>query len=270
MEKRALNIVRNLLSERLGIELSVVEKPDEKNRNTKDIDLLLKNGKNQHFAFEHTSIDAYEDQRGIQNNIYNFLKPIFNELKRVIPKDRYFKLIVPHEFIINLSNNKKKELRKKLIDWIKINLKILNEKDGYYCELGNKRNTFRLYCRGAHKKLNGEIMYSIWIPENIDIKQKERVIKSLKSKLPKLKNYQKNATTVLILEDTDISMNSVNAIEGCLKNIKWRFLFSWPNYIIYLLSHNNKFIDCWIFKENKHWYNKIGKRHYQDKLANLE
>ncbi|MBN2590270.1 MAG: hypothetical protein JXA96_10445 [Sedimentisphaerales bacterium] len=244
-----------------GIKYEISQRPDEKNRQTQDVDFIIeptdKKEQSPKIAVEHTIIEAYEEQIAYVNQSYDIVKEINKRCEGKLPKDRYFKISIPQDFIVKASKRIRNCLIKEMEGWIPNIAKNLNIRE--QCSLFYNKQKIWLECGGSSSKLNGKVVRIPMSPDKDIWKRKERFRRSIEQKLSKLVKYKENDfTTALLLED-------VSGIH-CKSSDHWSDLIPTQyqsefqtkiDYVVIFDSYRNEMILGLIWKEGSKIYSEI-------------
>lgn len=187
--------------------LKVEERPDKKNRNSRDIDAIAGP-----FAIEHTSIDALPEQR---RDADWFLKAV-GGIEKELPKKVLFRLRIIIEYTAVKKGQKWDEIRKGLMNWISDQAPHLA--DGRHVLNGVSGIPFKLHVTKASDRPPG-VFFSRFVPPDETLSS--RVKTKCDEKAKKLLRYKTHKTTVLLtvllIESDDIALMSESMIRDAIQ-----------------------------------------------------
>jgi hypothetical protein len=198
--ERFIEIVKSLT----GIEYVEFERPDEVNRSTPDVELVLVSSinKNDKIAVEHTRVESFQGQIEYVNRWHNIVCSVNDGCRERIPPDRYYFLAAPQKMVDSLVGERRVRFISYLSSWVaKTAPNLLLEDSDEQIEYEGHKIT--LTCRGDHERLNGNVWGMPEEPENQKALQGERLRRAVRDKLPKLTKYKEKPgfKTALLLED---------------------------------------------------------------------
>jgi len=183
--------------------LMVEERPDKKNRNSRDIDAIAGP-----FAIEHTSIDAIPEQR---RGVDWFLK-VVGGIEKELSKKVSFRLRITIEYTAVKKGQNWDAIRKGLMNWISNQSPRLT--DGRHVLNGVPGIPFRLHVTKASDRPPG-VFFSRFVPPDETLVA--RVKTKCDEKAEKLLKYKSDKTTVLLLESDDIALMSEIMIRDAIQ-----------------------------------------------------
>jgi hypothetical protein len=176
-----------------NIEIDDLIRPDENNRNSKDIDAIIDN-----LAIEHTSIDTIANQRRDSDW---FLKAVGGLKVELATELKYRLNIVLHYDAIKVGQNWS-QIRKNMKNWVTTNSPALP--DGTHIIRGESGIPFEFKVIKVSDRRPG-LYFKRYDPNDGSLTARVKV--HLKKKAHKLKPYQENKyTTILLVESNDIAL----------------------------------------------------------------
>jgi len=116
-EINACNAFIEILKKIKGVAYEIVDFPEEKNRKTQDVEVILapksENGQSPKIAVEHTIVEAHDKQLAYVNQSYDVVEKINMRCQGKLPIDHYFQLVIPPALIIDTSKKREINLLKK-------------------------------------------------------------------------------------------------------------------------------------------------------------
>ncbi|MHC4208052.1 MAG: hypothetical protein ACYSTT_25635 [Planctomycetota bacterium] len=203
-EKNACDAFREILQKIKGVEYEIVERPEERNRKTPDVDFILApNLESEQYpkiAVEHTIIEAHEKQFKYINQLYGIEKELDLNCRGKLPNDFCFNLIAPPSLIAGMNKKNRDKFVGEISSWIPNVAKSLTT-DQQSSRLYNKYEV-SLWCVGSCSGINGTIRMMPSRPGDSEKERRERLHRAIEEKLPKLIKYKdKGVATALLLED---------------------------------------------------------------------
>jgi hypothetical protein len=241
-----------------GMQYEKIESPDDRNRQTPDVDFLLESngGERDTIAVEHTILESFERQIRYVNRSYDIVESINDGCKNSIPADRYYFLGIPPGLVDSLVGKIRKHIIVALITWVENSVQDLRIDNNVYTDYEGHK--ISLICGGSHPQLNGNVWRAPLRPENDEILQAQRFSRAIKDKLPKLWQYKKrNIKTALLLEDiasiaSIISLRDSGISSDDISNIK-----EYIDYLVVFVSNKDRMVVGNVWKEMAVWYSEI-------------
>jgi hypothetical protein len=259
------NEIIRILKEKTGVEYYFKEKPDSKNSETKDIDIILidKTGR-QKVAVEHTTIESFIDQRKYGSACISHRGTLEEKLKGLLPSDKYFFLCLPNEMFRKENQRKLNQVDALIIDWIAKNASALGEREQGRIELPCIGAYAYLQARWHNKNLNGTAIIAPYVSGDLEAQRNDRIDKAIDDKVDKLSEYKtRGFHTILALEDVDIYLSRADLVEASLVRYKGQ-LNTRIDSIYYFLSNGDNILESVIIKDNDAWFDEIAERIYID------
>lgn len=196
-----------------GVAFKEVDRPDEKNRSTQDIDFILapkyEKDKYPKIAVEHTIVEAHEKQLKYVNQLNGIEKEIKQRCQGKLPIDSCFSLSAPPSLIGGMNKKKRDQFIEEMSSWIPNVAKFLTTGQWSSC-LYNKHEV-SLLCEGSLSEFNGTIGMISSRPDDTERERQDRFRRAIEDKLPKLMKYKEiGFATALLLED--ISLSHLNPV----------------------------------------------------------
>jgi hypothetical protein len=183
--------------------LKVEERPDKKNRNSRDIDAIAGP-----FAIEHTSIDALPEQR---RDADWFMKAV-GGIEKELPKKVSFRLRITIEYTAVKKGQDWDAIRKGLMNWIRNHSPHLT--DGRHVLNGVPGVPFKFYVTKVSDRPPGIFFYRTMPPDET---LSTRVKMKCDEKAEKLLKYKPHKTTVLLIESDDIALMNEMTIRDAIQ-----------------------------------------------------
>jgi len=209
-EKHVCQALLDVIVKRKKTVIEKIEYPDEKVRNEKAVDALVKTS-SQEIVLEHTRIESYTKQIEDWSQIRRLLKPLVAMLNDKLPTPGYYELAVDVGAIKGAKDTQ--GIQNALIKWIKKNAPLL--------KLGSPEVAPNHYLKEKPDGVPFEVSLYRWpsndgkffivenAPNKLKTKSKERIKEALEQKCPKLwRAKRNNRISVLLLELNDISLGS--------------------------------------------------------------
>jgi hypothetical protein len=275
--KQVCNALAGLIAKREDLEISKVSYPDEEERRDEDVDVLIKH-KDGEIVIEHTRIESYPKQTEDWKMFEKLLYPLEKEFEGRLPSG-YYELFV--ELRAVKGAKKAKEIQEALKKWIEqraptltlgppgietsLNSVFSNNKENgsipSHCitEKPGKVPFEVTLCRWpGYNEFDKKLLIVSETPRDLEEKRKQRIIKALDDKCPKLQKAKekcKNGVSILLLELNDISLGNYHrvgdALESglvCRKDV--------PDEI-YLIRTETTDWWVWIMKEGERVFQKV-------------
>ena len=257
-EKNACNAFIEILQKIRGFEYKIVYRPEDKNRNTQDVEAILApNVENDQFpkiAVEHTIIEAHEKQFKYVNQLKGIEKEIDQKCRGKLPIDYCFGLIAPPSLIAGMNKKNREKFVKEMVSWIPNVSKSLT-RNQRSSRLYNGHEV-SLWCVGSCPGINVTMRMMSSRPGDPKKDRRERFHRAIKEKLPKLISYKEQGfETALLLED--VSAVYINPEENMIpRQYSTEFRLK-TDYVIILVSQEEKiFLGC-VWKEKSQLYSEI-------------
>lgn len=248
-EKRIVDSIIAIINYRQNQECHIVSEPDEVNRSTGDIECILKSG-NKCLAIEHTRYESFIDQTSMAMALKSIREDIEHELSGKLPEDKLFTLILPVDLTRRLDRKKQKIIIAEVKEWIMNETLTMTWNETKIKKFEDDNLTFYLSSQKSILNMNGKLHTSLYVNELSEDKRKRRMKKIFDDKLPKLYKYKENQfTTILAIEDIDISLSNLPFCENAIDKLRDNFNGLLPDYIYYFTTYDNRIMDAWIIKE---------------------
>lgn len=263
-EENACNAFMDILKEIKGVTYKIIERPDEKNRNTQDVDFILaSNIENEQYpkiAVEHTIIEAHKEQIKYVKKLESIEKEIDHKCQGKLPIDYCFSITAPPSLIAGMNKKNRDKFVETISSWIPNVAKSLN-RDQQSSRLYNGHEV-SLWCVGSCSELNGTVGMISVRPEKAKERQ-ERFRRAIKEKLPKLIKYkEKGFATALLLEDVSfVHTNPGNNLKDLIPNQYHSEFQSKIDYVVIFVSNKKKMIVGLVWKEESQLYSEIPENH---------
>jgi len=261
-ETIACNAVINVIKRRIGKQYRIFSRPDTENRDSKDIDFILTATDGPDIAVEHTTLDSFENQRGLGHMAVKYIKNVETKIKPYMQKDTYYYLWMPSHFVNSTSKKEQRDVLSELLTWIPDVIESLKPHGRKISrEILDRRYKFWFGRGGTHPKLNGTLLPGIIAPDNMEEQRINRIYRAMSDKLQKLFPYKlKRYETLLILDDTDFSLSNSMTVEETVINVREKYKGCLSNYIYQLTSFKDDIVEAWLLKEQEKWANEISNR----------
>lgn len=235
-EGKACDAALRLLEEREEARRGRIRFP-EKDHIGSPVELRVQIGAHE-YAIEHTLIEAFPGQIAADQRFATLIDPIVKELSGQLPKPGVYYVYFPIDTRVALSKAKLVELRVGLTEWIRSNAATLHAEQperrsrnhqprGH---VGVRKGTptglpFEVTLRrqvhwndsGRH---DGFLIPARFSPDDVEKLRLNRLAVALDKKCPKLKRCkQDGARSILVLEDTDISLSNQWVIGDALQAV---------------------------------------------------
>lgn len=260
-EENACKAFIDILKKIKGVEYIIKCRPDESNRETKDVDFILvqkdEDCQSPTIAVEHTRVLAHEEQMAYANQLCIIEKKIDSGCQGKLPTDRCFGLTAPPSLIMEPSKKKRAEFVEKMISWIPCKAKTLTTRQE--SSESYNRHTVSLHCVGSCLELNGTVGMISERPEEAEKERQKEFHRAIEEKLPKLIKYkEKEYTTALLLEDVSSShTNPGDNLKDLIPNQCLSLFKSKIDYVIIFVSNQKKMIVGQVWKEKDKIYSTI-------------
>jgi hypothetical protein len=246
--KRFIEILKSLT----GIEYVDGGRPEEINRSTPDVELVLVSSinKNDKIAVEHTRVQSFDGQIEYLNRSWDIVGSVNAGCRERIPSDRYYFLAVPPIVVDSLVSKRSRELFvSDLSSWVVETAPKLLLVDSYK-QFEYEGHKITLQCIGDCGKWNGNVGRMPQGPENMKSLQSERLGLAVRHGLLKLTKYKKPGfKTALLLED----------FAGTLLGSTLRGYESLEevDYIVVFVSNKDRMIIGNVWKEGSVWHSSV-------------
>jgi hypothetical protein len=251
-EQNACDAFITILRSITGREHEAYKWPEEVNRNTPDVEVLLVSlgDEGDKIAVEHTAVQSFEGQIGYVKRWREIVSSVNSGCRGRIPPDRYYFLSAPPK-IENCLVGKSKELFvSRLSAWVAKTAPTLLLVDGYMrTEFEGHKIT--LICSGDTLQLNGNVWGMPEQPEDQKALQSERLGRAVRDKLPKLMKYKENGfKTALLLEDVAGTLrgSTLSGYENGFEKV---------DYVVVFVSNEDRMIIGNVWKEGPVWYSSV-------------
>lgn len=259
-EKRVVDSIIAIINYRNNEKYHIVSEPDELNRETEDVECILKSG-DKRIAIEHTRSESFINQTSMAMALKNIRENLEHELDGKLPGDKLYTLVMPVDLTRKLPKKKQKVVIDEIKEWIMKETLKMKERDHITRRFEDNNLTFFLSSRKSSLNLNGKLHTHLYVEDLSEDERKKRMKKAFEDKLPKLNKYKKNQfTTILAIEDIDIALSNLPFFEDSIHELRDEFNEILPDCIYYFSTHNNKIMDAWLIKEGNKFTNDIPMR----------
>lgn len=204
-------------------------------------------------AVEHTVLESFEGQIGYVNRSYDVVGSINVGCGRKIPADRYFFLTIPPIIANSLVGKKRMRFVSKLSSWVAETAQRLPI--DRYAQTDYEGHKITLMCCGSDGRMNGNVWRAPQQPENQGILQTQRLIRAIRDKLPKLRDYKKRGfKTALLLEDIAAIPSTITKRGHGMSSDERSRVKNTVDYIVVLGSNKGRMIVGDVWKENSVWH----------------
>jgi hypothetical protein len=265
-EINACNAFIEILQRIKGVEYYPEKWPEEENRNSPDIEVILapkdKKGQLPKIAVEHTIIEAHEDQIRYVIQLYDIVTEIDRRCQEKLPTDCYFALTIPPS-LVRGTQEEKDQLIGEMSDWV-LNIaktSTISQFDQFRKCVSRLYNEHEvsLTCGNPFSKLNIKVGMMPTRPKEADKERQARFRRAFKEKLPKLIKYKEEGfATALLLED--ISFSHALPKDGWKELIPNQYHSEFQlkiDYVVIFVSNKNKMIVGNVWKEGSQIYAEI-------------
>jgi len=257
-EENACSAFIEILKEITGREYEKECSPDEQNSKSPKPDFILisKDGRSHRIAVEHTIIESFDRQITYVHDSYDVVKEISDQCQGKLPADCYYILTVPPALIKSLKRTWKKRFVEEMSSWITDVAKTLTTDQSSSLIYNDQKVT--LICGYSHPEMNGNVIRIQEQPMEFKKLIRERFRRAIREKLPKLGKYKvKGITTSLLLEDISGALFDYQRRWKDLTIIQRLLIRILVDYLIMLVSSNQKMIAGKVWKEKRHLYSEI-------------
>ena len=257
-EENACNALIDILREIKGVEYKLGQFPEQENRNTPDVEVIL-TPKDECASFpkiavEHTIIMAHGEQIAYAHQLSGIEKEIDQKCHESLPIGGCFALIAPPALIVGMNRKKRDEFVKEMAGWIPSAAKSLIV-DGRSTRSYNGHQV-SLWCVASGSRANGMLGMIAARPENAEQERQKRFRRAIEEKLPKLVKYKKKGFgTALLLED--VSVMYANPDKDLIPSHLRSAFQSQVDYVVIFISQGDKMIVCLVWKEESRLYSGI-------------
>ena len=260
-EENACNAFIEILKEIKSVTYKKVERPEEKNRNTPDVDFILapnvENEKYPKIAVEHTLIEAHEKQIDYVHQLDGIEKEIAQRCQGKLPIDYCFSLIAPPSLIVGMDKKNRGQFVKEMSGWMPDVAKSLTtnqESSRLY-----NGHEVSLWCVGSCSGLNGTVGMTSTRPGNAKKERQDRFRRAIEEKSPKLIKYkEKGFATALLLEDVSaVYTNPRDNLKYLLSHQHHSEFQSKIDYVVIFVSQREKMFLGLVWKEESQLYPEI-------------
>lgn len=255
-EENACRAFIAILQETKGVEYKEGEFPEESNRNTPDVEVILR-PKDERFpriAVEHTIIEAHNEQLAYAHQLCGIEREIGQRCQGKLPIDRCFVLVAPPSLIIGMNKKKRDGFVQEMACWIPDAAKSLTT-DQRSCRSYDGHEVL-LWCVGSSSHANGMIRMMPASPKNAEKQRQDRFGRAIEKKLPKLTKYkERGLATALLLED--VSFVHGNLDKDLIPSPCCSAFQSKIDYAVVFLSSQEKMIVGLVWKEESRLYSRI-------------
>jgi hypothetical protein len=190
-EENACNALIKILEDIKGVTYKIVGRPEEKNRNTPEVDFILAptggNEQSPKIAVEHTIIEAHKEQLSYVNQLYGIEKEIDQRCQGRLPIDYCFNLSAPPSLIVGMNKKNRDQFVEEMSVWIPNVAKSLTT-DQQSSRLYNEHEV-SLRCVGSCSELNGTVGMISARPGNAKKERQNRFGRAVEE------NYQSSSST---------------------------------------------------------------------------
>lgn len=258
-ETTACAAVIDIINRRSGKFYQIASRPDKQNRNSRDIDFIITVDEGPDIAVEHTTLDSFNNQRGLGQMVVQFIGRVEQQFCQFLPANTYYKLTLPSNFIRDTSKREQRDAISQLLEWMP---KIINtlSPHGRQVSIDLVDGRFKAWLErgGTHPRLNGRLLPGQIAPTNLEEQRIERLDRAMKDKLPKLAPYSKTGyETLLILDDTDYALSNSRLIEEATLYLRSNHLSLLPDHIYQLTTFKDEIVEGWVLKERGLWAEQI-------------
>jgi hypothetical protein len=207
-DKRVCLAVLEALEEREGSAFDGLAWADEVERNQEAVDLTFRSTKTR-FALEHTRIESFEGQIEHFHQTQGWVRALRSQLEGALPGPGHY--VISFAAGAAAGNKPTPESIEALVQWVRSRAPSL--------ELGSPETAPRHFVcekpRGVSfeitltrwPRLDGEVHFSDWVPDDLEGRRRFRIRQALEAKLPKLAAAARSGvTSILVLESDDISL----------------------------------------------------------------
>ena len=256
-EQNACNALIEILERMTGVRYECEGSPDNGTNDAPEVDFILKStcDRISRVAVEHTVIELFPGQKGCARWSYDIVEQINTRCRGKIPSDRYYFLTVP-PILISSFNNKKKKMAfvDSLAPWIVQHAWQLKVDE--FLPYTYEDHKITLICEGTHPPLNGNVWSMPELPPDLKTLQRDRFHKAIQHALKKLRKYKREgSTTVILLED--IAGVNYQYLTKELPFSEKDQIDRFIDYIVVLMSHQDRMIVGNVWKENLTWHSFI-------------
>ena len=258
-ENVAIAAVIEIIKRRTARSYWIECRPDEKNRNSKDIDFILSSEQGPNLAVEHTTVESFDNQRGFGQLVVQFVGRIEEQFRPFLLPDTYHYLTIPTDFVPRTTKSEQQRAISQIVTWMQ-NVMHELEPHGKRVSLDLMDGQFRVWFGrgGNHVKLNGRLHPRQMAPPNLEEQRPIRLKRALSDKLPKLLKYKTvGYETLLVLDDVDMALSNNVLVEETITDLCSRHSFDPPDHIYQLTSFGDEIVEGWIIKERDSWGRRI-------------
>jgi hypothetical protein len=191
---------------------------------------------NQHYALEHTMVEPFENEMQTGTHFVDFIRPIQDEIGQTLPRPGTYSAVFPLNPSAGMKPKERAQAQRLSIGWIRAKAQILYDRKpemgvhdrygedfrirekppGLAFEIALSRSLFR----EIPPKGDGRLFISRFAPQNYEGLRKDRIKRALDDKCPKLDECKaEGATTVLILENRDISLTNHGLVANVIEEL---------------------------------------------------
>lgn len=257
-EENACKAFIEILKKMTGIEYKKEDSPDEHSGAGSDVDYILisKDGRSHRIAVEHTIVESFDKQITYVHHSYDVVKQINDQCQGKLPTDRYYILAIPATLDESLKGKRQKQFVEAMSSWISGIAKTLTAEQWSSRIYNGQKVTLK--CGYSHREMNGNVIRIAEQPTEAEKLMRERFRRAIKEKLPKLIKYKrKGITTALLLEDIGGNFLDPQRRRKDLKTSQRFLIFRFVDYVIILLSNNQRMVVGNVWKEKRRWYSTI-------------
>lgn len=247
-EENACKTFIDILQKIKGVEYKQDDFPEERNRKTPDVEVIL-SPKDEQFpriAVEHTIIEAHKEQLAYTHQLCGIEKEIGERCHGNLPINRCFVLIAQPSIIIGMNKKNRAKFVEAMADWVPNAAESLTT-DQKSTKSYNGQEVL-LWCFGSKSHANGIIRMMPAAPKNALKERPDRFRRAIEEKLPKLIKYKERGFgTALLLED--VSFVHSNPGKHLIPNHCYSAFQSKLDYVVIFISQERKMIAGLVWKE---------------------
>ena len=254
-EISAADAFSQVLSNISSLTYDLIDSPDEKNRQSSDIDFVYaaNSKRKRKVAAEHTIVESFEGQLAYVNQSFDIAAEININCKRSIPENFYYFLTIPDDLVASFNRS----LRNYFVQNISplICRECTHLRMGEYSKIPFNEYEIWLMCRGSHPEMNGNVYRIPQAPNEGGILQRQRLARSIASKLPKLCKYKlKGYSTALLLEDISGGLTNIGFHGQSIKFMHRLLIWLFVDYVVVFGSNKQRMIVGNVWKEKFNWH----------------
>ncbi len=243
-EGKACDAVIRFLEARDGTTCSEYWSPETEGHNA-PIDLACLMG-GRLWAFEHTSIQAFEGQIKFAGDFAEFFKPIEKTLSSILLPSEQYVLYVPIEATQGLKKREIQKIQSAIVDWVRQTAPNLPASSSFGVPISSQRQVsvagvpFRMsLCRCPEANAPGDPLWIVPVGAgDLSVARRNRIERAYNDKWKQLAPWKRStARTVLIFENIDgpIPWIVADAVRDIVKEVEDR-----PDEIYLLMTGRDK------------------------------